>query len=311
MASFDELFNSSVLQVFAPGSALGFPDDVSRAGGKEWLSRLYEEVTDRKVAFFGEVYYSDTRRLLPTNPHIDEIIDCLLVIRFPHAQDDSQDPSEPTNPPLGLLSFLAHLQISYEASYISPFTSVPSTSSGAVPEIGRPPPRTTSINKDKPAALLAAAHPTIFPPATPNPVPSAAKSDQQYVQSQGTQLTTGVWGEQHMGSTRESSEAFALLWAEDDKEWVAVYRMSVLVRAYCPQHRRSSNFDDALRLHGNQVRRPLTLSDGVNNPPREAIAHNTPSSGDRSTLGRSWWFGRPARPTISHQISPRSWRWLQ
>ena len=162
----------------------------------------------------------------------DEVIDFLLVIRFPHVQDESEDISEPMRPALGLLSFLAHLQISYEASYISPFTSVPSTSSGAVPEIGRPPPRTTSINKDKPVALLAAAHPTIFPPATPNPVPSATKSDQQYVQSQGTQLTTGVWGEQHMGSTRESSEAFVLLWAEEEREWVAVYRMSVLVRAY-------------------------------------------------------------------------------
>ena len=57
MTSFEELFNSSVLQVFAPGSALGFPDNASRPAGKEWLSRLYAEPTDRKVAFFGELHY--------------------------------------------------------------------------------------------------------------------------------------------------------------------------------------------------------------------------------------------------------------
>ncbi|KAH9839023.1 TRAPP trafficking subunit Trs65-domain-containing protein [Rhodofomes roseus] len=245
MASFEDLFNSSVLQVFAPGSALEFPEGVSGERTKDWLSCLYAEPTDRKVAFF------------------DEIINFLLIIRFPYAQDESEATPEP-RPPISLLSFLAHLQISYEASYISPFTSVPSTSSGAVPEIGRPPPRTTSINKDKPVSLLAAAHPTIFPPATPNPVPSAAKSDQQYVQSQGTQLTTGVWGEHHMGPTRETSEAFSLLWAEDEHEWVAVYRMSVLVRYM------ATKFEDpllSLTVSTTLREKPLPVT-----PPRQSIA---------------------------------------
>ena len=60
MTSFEELFNSSVLQVFAPGSALGFPDGASHTAGKEWLARLYAEPTDRKVAFFGEVHHPTT-----------------------------------------------------------------------------------------------------------------------------------------------------------------------------------------------------------------------------------------------------------
>ncbi|KAH9932553.1 uncharacterized protein B0H18DRAFT_1115799 [Fomitopsis serialis] len=223
MASFEDLFNSSVLQVFAPGSALEFPDGVSGEKTKDWLSSLMQ-----------------------TYGQEDEIINFVLIIRFPHSQEESETTPEVVKPPISLLSFLAHLQISYEAS-----TYLPS-------------PLSRQLHLDKPVALLAAAHPNIFPPATPNPVPSAAKSDQQYVQSQGTQLTTGVWGDHHMGPTREMSEAFALLWAADEQEWVAVYRMSVLVRYM------ATKFEDpllSLTVSTTLREKPLPIT-----PPRRAIA---------------------------------------
>ncbi|OSX65862.1 hypothetical protein POSPLADRAFT_1131738 [Postia placenta MAD-698-R-SB12] len=209
MSSFEELFNASSLEVVAPQSSLEFPSDYHGDEAQTWLSRLHAESTDRKAAFF------------------DENIDFLLLVRFPGVTTEEEN--EQAKPPANLLSFLAHLQIAYDASYISPSASAHDASA---PAIGRPPvpPRNASINKSKPATLLAAVHPSIFPPSTPNPIPSAAEPDRQYVQVQGTPLASGVWGEQISSTSRESSEAFALLWARKEREWVAVYRMSVLVR---------------------------------------------------------------------------------
>ena len=70
MTSFEELFNSSVLQVFAPGSALEFPESIFNDGDKtkDWLSRLYAESTDRKVAFFGEVHHSNHETAFMIDP---------------------------------------------------------------------------------------------------------------------------------------------------------------------------------------------------------------------------------------------------
>ncbi|KZT04225.1 uncharacterized protein LAESUDRAFT_728468 [Laetiporus sulphureus 93-53] len=208
MATFEELFNSNVLEVIAPQTSLEFPAGYTGDRATEWLSRLRADPTDRKVAFF------------------DENIDLLLIIRFPTSGIDTER-SDGGKPPMHLLSFLAHLQIAYDASYISP--SAPPVN---VPEIQRPPIplRTTSMNQVKPAALLAVSHPSIFPPSTPHPIPSAAESDRQYVQAQGTPLSSGIWGEQKIARARESSDAFALLWNDQNDEWVAVYRMSVLVR---------------------------------------------------------------------------------
>ncbi|PCH35941.1 hypothetical protein WOLCODRAFT_126429 [Wolfiporia cocos MD-104 SS10] len=112
--------------------------------------------------------------------------------------------------------------------------------------------------------LLAAAHPSIFPPSTPHPIPSAAESDRQYVQAQGTPLSSGVWGEQVLGSSRESTDAFALLWARDKREWVAVYRMSVLVRFM------TTKFADpllSLTVSTTLREKPLPIT-----PPRRALA---------------------------------------
>ena len=72
---------------------------------------------------------------------------------------------------------------------------------------------------------LLGGYPSILPPHTLNPTPSAANADVQYVQSQGTPLVFAVWDE----SKEFNKEAFALLW-DAKKEWLAVYKMSILVR---------------------------------------------------------------------------------
>lgn len=144
-----------------------------------------------------------------TQPPPDENLDFLLTIHFPTPdapQDVSPTPSSP------LLSFLTHLQVSFEASYIA--TS---------PEAPPVPPRTASTLRQKSVPALAA-HPSIFPPQTPLPIPSAADPDRRYVQAQGTPLKVGMWGEKD-----DSSEDFELLWSSERREWVAIYKMSLLV----------------------------------------------------------------------------------
>lgn len=82
------------------------------------------------------------------------------------------------------------------------------------------------MQRNRPGSLLAAgANPSMFPPHTPHPIPSAAESDLKYVQSQGTPLVSAIWGE----SDDRDKEDFALLWDAAENGWLAVYRMSVLV----------------------------------------------------------------------------------
>lgn len=54
--SFEELFNKCVLSVVAPRASLGLirQKDAPNAS-EEWLNRLEDEATDRKMAFFGKV----------------------------------------------------------------------------------------------------------------------------------------------------------------------------------------------------------------------------------------------------------------
>lgn len=128
-----------------------------------------------------------------------------MTVQF---QDD--EPSD--SPSTQLLAFLSHLQISFDATYIS---SVPASSHSS--RTSTPPVRTSSMLVQPPKSRHP---PSIFPPATPHPVPSSADSDRRYVRSEGTPLSAGVWGD-------NSSEAFQLLWSELSSSWVAVYRLVV------------------------------------------------------------------------------------
>jgi hypothetical protein len=183
---------------------------------------------------------------------------------------------DPEKPPASLLSYLAHLQISYEASYISSITQTPQ---GYGSDIGRPPipPRSHSIqtnlratsNKSSPLAPPQQ-HPSIFPPHTPHPIPSAAESDRQYVQAQGTPLRSGVWGEGTLTTGSSPSETCALLWSANKFSWVAVFRMSVqvgmkLISCFWVfvrlKHRPCS-------IHANEAFRSSSLSYRVNDASR-------------------------------------------
>ena len=155
----------------------------------------------------------------------DENLDYLLTIRLPPPADQDLANADPL-PPSHLLSFLSHLQISYETSYISPSSAAPDPINSS--RLSMPPPRNSSMQRNRPGHLLGG-HPSIFPPHTPNPIPSAADSDLKYVQSQGTPLVSAIWGE----SQKHDKEAFALLWDSAENEWLAVYKMSILVRK-CP-----------------------------------------------------------------------------
>ncbi|KAH9856430.1 TRAPP trafficking subunit Trs65-domain-containing protein [Lenzites betulinus] len=202
MSSYEDLFEASVLEVVAPQPSLEFPADYNPKQAQDWIARLRGDAGDRRTAFF------------------DENLDFLLTIRLPSSASDDEPAPEP---PKTLLSFLVHLQISYETSYISPSAVAPDVPSSARLSMP-PPPRNSSMQRNRPGPLLAG-HPSIFPPHTPHPIPAAAESDIKYVQSQGTPLVSAIWGE----SESRDAEQFALLWDESERCWLAVYKMSILV----------------------------------------------------------------------------------
>ncbi|KAJ2919741.1 hypothetical protein MD484_g630, partial [Candolleomyces efflorescens] len=114
-------------------------------------------------------------------------------------------------------------EVSLEASYISPLpaqSQEPTWSSKL-----SAPPRAASL-KPPPSGQLSAHHPSIFPPATPNPVPATGEQDKQYAASDGAFLAAIIWG---AGNPEQSKDAFSLLWSEKEKVWVAIYRLALTV----------------------------------------------------------------------------------
>lgn len=232
MSNHEDYFEASVLEVVAPQPSLEFPVNYHGEQAADWIARLRGPSGDRKVAFFG---MSNDLFAMPTYSccDTDENLDFLLAIRLP-SSDQDEDPQPPSQlepePPRQLLSFLAHLQISYETSYISPSATAPDLPTNAA-RLSMPPPRTSSMQRNRPGPLLAG-HPSIFPPHTPHPIPAASESDLKYVQSQGTPLISAIWGE----SDSRGSEQFALLWDASERCWLALYKISILVcqsSTYC------------------------------------------------------------------------------
>ncbi|TFK31772.1 TRAPP trafficking subunit Trs65-domain-containing protein [Crucibulum laeve] len=199
--SLEELFSSSILSVAVPDTSVEFPLE---SLVDNWLERLKLDSVQRDQAFF------------------DEQLQSFLTIRIENPTPN--EPTDPKHPPEALLSLLAHLQVSLEASYISsiptPFPDSPRTSRLSVP------PRTASLAIGKPGGRLAANHPSIFPPSTPNPTPAAGDHDRKYLNAEGTLLVANIWGQ---NTEKDSQEAFALLWSEEEQKWVAVYRLGLTV----------------------------------------------------------------------------------
>ncbi|KAG8964537.1 hypothetical protein FRC03_001703 [Tulasnella sp. 419] len=157
----------------------------------------------------------------------DERLYLLFSVSIPHETISSSKPR--SSPPNELLSFLSHLQVSLEASYISP---LPPASSGGPPtsalisphirqSLGVAAPRTASLNPK-----IGALH----PPHTPNPIPVTSSPDTQYARTEGAVVHSYIWGE---GREKEIvsavGTAFSLLWSEQDKSWVALYKLDVAV----------------------------------------------------------------------------------
>ncbi|KAK0236173.1 TRAPP trafficking subunit Trs65-domain-containing protein [Armillaria nabsnona] len=188
-SSFEQLFGSAVLNVVVPDTSVEYPPSTSP---DDWLSRLKSPSSERKLAFF------------------DEQMDSYLTVRLPHLT--SFPTLDTQNPPQDLLMFLAHLQITLEAAYIS---SVPT------------PDPSSSIRLSAPPRLLKTRHhPPIFPPSTPNPTPAVAETDRRYLNSEKTVLLTSIWGQ---STADDSLDAFSLLWSEAEKAWMAVYHLSFIV----------------------------------------------------------------------------------
>jgi hypothetical protein len=152
----------------------------------------------------------------------------VLVRRVPRLEQPDDALTDPTHPPLALLSLLSCMQVSYDATYISP-DPVPAQPS---PRIGTPP-RTTSL-KSTPGSGALHVPPNTFPLTTPNPTPITTEQDRRYVRTEGVTLVSGTWGEASDPTKErlvEDRDAFALLWDETAGVWVAVYRVCINVGA--------------------------------------------------------------------------------
>ncbi|KAF8909732.1 TRAPP trafficking subunit Trs65-domain-containing protein [Gymnopilus junonius] len=194
-ASLDQVFSTAILNLLIPDTSLPFPPETPV---DVWLERAQKTAIERKQAFFDEQLHS------------------FLVLRIENPSDE--DPENPNEPPEVLLDLLGHVQVSLEASYIS--------SAPAVAEI----PRTSRLlgtpRTGLPGRTGGRLHPSILPPSTPNPMPATADQDRKYTMSEGTILVANIWGS---NTSENSPESLALLWSEGDKNWVAIYRMSLTV----------------------------------------------------------------------------------
>jgi hypothetical protein len=202
-------------------------------------------------------------------PSLDESLDFFLVLCLEQSKDA---PADPAHPPLALLSFLAHTQVSYDAAYISPA----SVSSPSVPQLGTPP-RTTSLKSTAGSGGLHVP-PSIFPPGTPNPAPVTTEQGRRYVRAEGVTLASGMWGEEldtsKPGQVKDR-DTFALLWDETAGVWVAVYRMCVNVGAFSKTLDRLSH---SLCVPGSILAvarsRPVALSHSIDHCKGEADSHD-------------------------------------
>ncbi|KAF8639224.1 hypothetical protein AX17_001709 [Amanita inopinata Kibby_2008] len=197
-------FASSTLDVAVPDISLDIPTSESFDG---WLNRIRTASADRKQAFF------------------DEQLRALLILRIKHPSTEEEEEEEGGHdtPPQSLLAFLAHLQVSFEASYISPVPDPPSDPRTLHLSTL---PKASSLSKGNPRLSL---HPAIFPPNTPNPTPSVAEHDRKYVASEGTLLIAGIWGQSSSSDSIDAKQDFNLLWSSEEQVWVAIYSFSFTV----------------------------------------------------------------------------------
>lgn len=222
MISFQDAFTNSALDVLAVDTSIAFPYDYD-IQGDDWLTVLKSADTERSVAFFGGSIQGSHLRSTHPEALQDEKLEYYLTMHLTDFNTGTAGPSfadERRSPPPHLLAFLAHVQVSYDAAYISPTPIVEEPQATVV--VSTPPgSRTTSL-------LGPSRRPrSIFPPTTPHPIPSVGEADRKYVKSEGTPLTAGIWGD-------NPDEAFQLLWSRKEKAWVAVFKLVVNVGTPLP-----------------------------------------------------------------------------
>ena len=217
MISFQDAFTNSSLDVSAVDTSIPFPYDHD-IQGDDWLTALKSTGAERSVAFFGGSIQKPDLRSTHPKPLPDEKLEYYLTVHLTDFNNAAAAPNfanERRVPPAHLLAFLAHVQVSYDAAYIS---STPTVEEPQASVTISPPPASRT-----PSLLGPSRRPrSIFPPTTPHPIPSVGEADRKYVKSEGTHLTAGIWGD-------NPDEAFQLLWSRREKAWVAVFKLVVNV----------------------------------------------------------------------------------
>jgi hypothetical protein len=224
MISFQDAFTNSTLDVVLADASIAFPCDHT-IQGDDWLIALTSSDAERSIAFFGE---SPKNRITFNSPEgpLDEKLDYYLTVHLTDFNTGAASPSftnEQRIPPPHLLAFLSHIQVSYDAAYI---TSTPIIEEPQAGVTFSPPPGS------RPTSLLGPSRRprSIFPPTTPHPIPSVGEADRKYVKSEGTLLKAGIWGD-------GPDEAFQLLWSQKQKAWVAIFKLVLNVGAPPPDMR--------------------------------------------------------------------------
>lgn len=144
-----------------------------------------------------------------------------MTVRFKQESSTGLLSPDQNAPPVLLLSFLGHLQVSLEATYIPPS---PQNQSINV-HLPAPPVRSSSSMGLTPRAKGLGVPLPIFPPQTPSPKPTTSETDKKYVYSEGTLLKSLIWGE----DVTDNSDAFRFLRSSNEKCWIAVYKISLPV----------------------------------------------------------------------------------
>jgi hypothetical protein len=213
----DQLFASTSLTVYIPEPSFEFPP---KGLTEEWLNSMKSTSQERRQAYFGGQLHVSVIHTGRLNV-LDEQLQPLLLLRIKHPEGERFKAAD--EPPDSVIDLLRHIQVTLEATYISPIPSTPVES----PRTSRllPIPRTGALALPKPNRS-GRVHPSILPPSTPNPTPATGGNDRKYTTSEGTLLLAQIWG---TNSSDDSLEEFALLWLEDECSWIAIYHMALTV----------------------------------------------------------------------------------
>ncbi|KZW02004.1 hypothetical protein EXIGLDRAFT_665742 [Exidia glandulosa HHB12029] len=199
MASLEDVFHGAQLALHVPDQPVALTDTLVLAGD-DVLDQL-QRSTQRDQAFF------------------DERLCSFLALTV-----SNLDATAATPPPV-LLQFLSHLAVTLDASYVGR-TQAPEARDTKPQTRLTLPPHLTGNARHKPPAPAKDSHPSIFPPATPNPVPFTDEGDRGYSQADtGVPLYSYAWGD----GPPDDNLAFALLRCQRHSAWVALYRLDVSV----------------------------------------------------------------------------------